>query len=888
MATYIYYVNPGSTAGGTGQADAISGTDRAYASLSAAITAKAGSETYSDTAGTSGDMVIIRCSGVPGVATIDTTAVTVSGFTTGIQLIIEGYNGNYVGRNLKPEYDNVGCYALEVSASFTATYLMQWDKTITRYLQMDNKNSTDNNDCVSNGGAGRNEIYDSLRLRLTKSAGTKFGVCMDIDSSGGRQGIIKNCILEGNGNASAVGIDNRDIANLSIFNCTIQNFGIGIDLATSSEVIAQNNIFIDCINDWNGSVAGGRQSHNADSGDGDTPGTDNIVLNENVAEFIDADNGDYRVKTRGGTNKIWNAGTSGVAVVTEDILGNKRVHGSIGAFEYQEPDVYYLPAQTPLAKIAKGWPSSPNVKPNVPMVIDWSNPLTRGLVVAWDGKQNLVNGAIGQVTSGSPLAIDAKHGTIYQNSVTEDRVITVDVDVPEIVSETDDCTLFAVMKPAQNEALSGGTPHLVGIPDFALTTYYYANRISSLTNNHYFSPDTIVFVSSGNHFRWAFLDYDHTRALNAQIRLETEDGVGTNGYSNITSGSYFAANTATLGSVGNDSDAAVALYYHWTRVLTDTEKQTLKDNAYAFLIPADQSPVAMPIIKEALPYYIDSRTQLGKSFLGWPADPTQKPKNVIVDHSNALTKDLRFLCFVDDNIGQITNLATGAGHARTKGTSTTNRLSLVGDGNGQAAIRRTYQSGGTTADWFNWEDPGMALPRSVSALTFAVRFQMFDNRQCHLLSNNAASNGGHLTARGDTLYCISQLNSGSGTNYTNTGQITIALNTWYNLVVTWEQDGVTNGGVWKAWANGEELTLSPINSGFNLSPAWVNEALFLSDASYAGGADVSWGAYFERALSPDEAKRLSEGYIQDLVVPANHAPVHMEYNAVDLTEWYIP
>ena len=39
----------------------------------------------------------------------------------------------------------------------------------------------------------------------------------------------------------------------------------------------------------------------------------------------------------------------------------------------------WIPGRSPIAKAARGWPSSPNVKPLIPVEIDWSNPLTRGL-----------------------------------------------------------------------------------------------------------------------------------------------------------------------------------------------------------------------------------------------------------------------------------------------------------------------------------------------------------------------------------------------------------------------------------------------------------------------------------------------------------------------------
>ena len=82
----------------------LSGWTRAYVSLQAAITAR-------KSTGTSGDSITFRCSGTTG-AWVDSSAPYVTGFTAGVSVIVEGYNGNYTGRQLGNTYDKTNCYTV--------------------------------------------------------------------------------------------------------------------------------------------------------------------------------------------------------------------------------------------------------------------------------------------------------------------------------------------------------------------------------------------------------------------------------------------------------------------------------------------------------------------------------------------------------------------------------------------------------------------------------------------------------------------------------------------------------------------------------------------------------------------------------------------------------
>jgi parallel beta-helix repeat protein len=333
VADYIYYVNPAATTGGDGTADSLTGGTCAFQTLNSAITSIAGNETGSG-AGNSGDNVTIRCSGNTG-NWVDSTAVLVSGFTTGINLIIEGYNGSYTGRQLGDNYDATNCYAVENSASFAQAYDMRWSGAITRYLQINQKNSTNNNHTVTNGGAPRQETYDSCRVRHTKSNASKYGVAFYLDSVVTGTTTIKNCTIEGNGNASTTGIHNKDADGLEVYNNTIYDCGIGVLLATSSNIVIQNTAIAGCTDDWSGSVSGGTQSYNADSNDGDTPGTNNQTLSTTLTdEFTSPSTGDFTVASDGASNNIWDNGTSGGSIPTVDINGTSRSNYSIGAWEY--------------------------------------------------------------------------------------------------------------------------------------------------------------------------------------------------------------------------------------------------------------------------------------------------------------------------------------------------------------------------------------------------------------------------------------------------------------------------------------------------------------------------------------------------------------------------
>ena len=332
MTDYVYYVNPAATTGGDGTADTLTGGTCAYQTLNAAITARASTPTGTDT-------ITYRCSG-NGSTWVDGTAADVTGHAAGCLVTVEGYNGNYTGRQLGDAYSNTDCYALEVSTASVRTLTITDPDVTIRYLQVDNTNSSNFYQTVycNTSGAPKNLVIDSCRIKATKTNSAKSGAGFATRGDNTTPPIIKNCTIEGNGNTNAAtrGFDTLDALDYKVFNCTIYNFQVGIATDNFVDSDIQNVAIANCADDWSlGSTQGGTKSHNADTADGDTPGTNNQTLSTTLTdEFTAPSSGDFTVASNGASNNIWDNGTSGGSIPTVDINGTSRSNYSIGAWEY--------------------------------------------------------------------------------------------------------------------------------------------------------------------------------------------------------------------------------------------------------------------------------------------------------------------------------------------------------------------------------------------------------------------------------------------------------------------------------------------------------------------------------------------------------------------------
>lgn len=330
MADYIYYVNPAATTGGDGTADTLTGGTCAYQTLNAAITARAGTHG-------SGNTITYRCSGNTG-SWIDSTGVIVNGHTED-SIIIEGYNGNYTGRQTGDNYDNTNCYALEVSTASVRTIALSDNNVTIRYIQCDNTSATNFYQTIYNDFNGDEDIIvDSCRIRCLKANTSKVAAALTFRGATTGTNVIKNCTIEGNGSTSTSsrGVQTGSSAGFSLLNCTIYNFGRGISDEIQPTLTVQNTAIAGCTDDWyNSGSWTGTFSYNADSADGDTPGTNNQTLSTTLTdEFTSPSTGDFTVASNGASNNIWDNGTSGGSIPTVDINGTSRSNYSIGAWEY--------------------------------------------------------------------------------------------------------------------------------------------------------------------------------------------------------------------------------------------------------------------------------------------------------------------------------------------------------------------------------------------------------------------------------------------------------------------------------------------------------------------------------------------------------------------------
>lgn len=315
MADFVYYVNPDSS-GGNGVADLLSGATAAYQTLNAAVTARAGTHG-------SGNTITYRCSG-NGSNFIDSTAVSLSSHTED-SVTVEGYSGNYSGYNQGSAYDNTAYYALEVSTTSVRTITIGVSNVTIKRLQVDNKSTSSYLGTLwcSTTVSGTTIIQN--RIRGSKANGTKVSTgCEFTNPSSGF--VIQNNTLEGNGNGSSTALDIKGPSSGTgtiVSNNTIYNFGIGVNTYNYQYYIFYNNAIVGCSNDWNfvGSevITAG---YNADSNDGDTPGTNNTTCVATAAtDFTDCANGDFTVYSGG---NLQDAGTSNAYTPSIDIANQTR------------------------------------------------------------------------------------------------------------------------------------------------------------------------------------------------------------------------------------------------------------------------------------------------------------------------------------------------------------------------------------------------------------------------------------------------------------------------------------------------------------------------------------------------------------------------------------
>lgn len=209
MATTTRYVNTASTAGGDGTTNATSGTNRAYATMSAAEAAVQGTIN-------SGDETVVLCCGTAA----DTTAVTINGSTVNGKLIFRANPDDAAGKYTGNLHWSTSHYRLSRSTAGNTVTISDANVTLDG-LQIELTNTGGSGDAAvgfESGSTGTQNLL-SLRLRCSDTGGG--GVVYAYSSS--RTINITNCVIS-KFITNALYIEATDSAAvLNVYNNTFTN-----------------------------------------------------------------------------------------------------------------------------------------------------------------------------------------------------------------------------------------------------------------------------------------------------------------------------------------------------------------------------------------------------------------------------------------------------------------------------------------------------------------------------------------------------------------------------------------------------------------------------------------------------------------------------------------
>jgi len=317
-----YYVDRDSTGGGTGTTQALSGADCAYQTLQEFVTARAGTLTES---------VTVYCCSADAAHTADTTACTVTGFTT--------TEANYLEIASLPAQRHAGVwsdtiYRLSVTDGSAITINDEWVK-ITGMQLKTNTTTGDGRNAISVTTVGTGTFWFSKNLiQCARSGGTNVRGINIADSTA--TAYIWNNIVYGSGTPT-VGIRQYNQAATYTYNNTVSGFTNGMEAPTTGTVTAINNLFSGNTNASNGAgtYAAGTGYNATDLSTMNYTVTGGSVGDRLSQTFSFVGAGDFHLTSTDGGARDYGTTNPGSGLYSDDVDGATRTGTwDIGADEY--------------------------------------------------------------------------------------------------------------------------------------------------------------------------------------------------------------------------------------------------------------------------------------------------------------------------------------------------------------------------------------------------------------------------------------------------------------------------------------------------------------------------------------------------------------------------
>ena len=285
-------------------------------------------------------------------ASADTTACTISGYTTSVDYYINVYVANggtqSISSNRHLGVWDSSKYSITSNASGVNTIQIADQYVHIFGLQVYNDDSSYNSSAIhvyEATAADPSCTIDSciLRADCTNNTGYTDGgvVCFGYASNTSNYCYIKNSIIYGASGTYGAGVNVADYnVGVKIYNCTIFGNTIGVCASRNSgiDIVVVNCAVFNNTDDFYDAGATGTFTVNyTASDDNDISGTGNIDLADSAsswnAQFADYDATNPDVSLVGNSLLI-GEGTDLSAYFTTDIAGTTRSSWDIGAFEY--------------------------------------------------------------------------------------------------------------------------------------------------------------------------------------------------------------------------------------------------------------------------------------------------------------------------------------------------------------------------------------------------------------------------------------------------------------------------------------------------------------------------------------------------------------------------
>lgn len=316
MATFTYFINTHSsnTPGGDGTTNAITGANRAFASMTEAEAAVGGVHG-------AGNNVIFECTSGDGSA--DTAAVAVSGWTEDDLTVRSNASDTVNGRNTTPKY-STDHYRLERNATGRCFLVQQAMPVYVDHIQMRS---------LAGGPA---EICS-----MTSSVGRVHGCHVWNESTSGTNSLTYSALVEISANCfcnQASATNARAINVNGSTNRIVSNIMSGYDGASGDGIRVNGSHTITYLEDntfYNNTEdlqlgSGTITNTNTNAADADINGDTSTIHPDWTAgvDYVDGPNDDWRTQSGGATA---NAGTATVKPAT-DITGAAFANDNVSAF----------------------------------------------------------------------------------------------------------------------------------------------------------------------------------------------------------------------------------------------------------------------------------------------------------------------------------------------------------------------------------------------------------------------------------------------------------------------------------------------------------------------------------------------------------------------------